>query len=120
MIRLSEVSPAPPLTVRDQKSGNPPRVSRSGSVVPVAVLTALGFDARKIDPPSVRFGRASVAEIHRAGHWEDVDGDGDVDLVLHFAVAQAGIVSDDTAVCLTGTLTSGERFHGCDRITFLP
>lgn len=33
MIRLSEVSPAPPLTVRDQKRGDSPRIPRPGSAV---------------------------------------------------------------------------------------
>lgn len=90
------------------------------ATVPVAVLSGGGFDTLGIDPLSVRFGMAGAAEIHQRGHWEDVDGDGAVDLVLHFRAAQAGIRPSDTAACLTGTLASGEQFQGCDGIRLVP
>ncbi len=76
-------------------------------------------DAKRVDPRSVSFGRGGAVEVHGRGHWEDIDGVGDVDLVLHFNAAEAGILPDDTAVCMTGTLTSGERFQGCDGITLV-
>jgi len=64
---------------------------RNRGVIPVAILTTstaqgepLDFDATTVDPLSVTFGPDGATEAHERGHIEDVDGDGDVDLVLHF------------------------------------
>lgn len=94
-------------------------------VIPVAILTtrraageSVDFDATTVDPLSVRFGRTGTeaAEIHNTGHIEDVDGDGDLDLVLHFRFGDTGIRCGDIQARLTGRTFSGQRITGTDSI----
>jgi len=63
----------------DPNSINP----KSKGVIPVAILTDQNFDAATIDVSTVVFGPAGAQPKHN-GHIEDVDGDGDNDLMLHF------------------------------------
>ena len=45
-----------------------------------------------------------------------MDGDGDLDLKLHFNVVETGIVCGDTEVTLTGETFGGEAIAGSDSI----
>ncbi len=96
----------------DPNSINP----RSKGVIPVAILTTEGFDATTVEPLSVEFGPDGASEFHGRGHINDVDGDGDDDLVLHFRTQETGIVAGDTEACLAGETTSGDPIKGCDTI----
>jgi beta-glucanase (GH16 family) len=81
---------------------------RCPGIVTVAILSTTIFDALTVDHETVRYG--SEREIHRdrqgrpARHVEDVDRDGDLDLVFHFE-AQC----DDDPVTLTGRTFAGKR-----------
>jgi hypothetical protein len=105
-------SPAPPpagTVVIDIKPGsatNPVNL-RSSGVIPVAILTTPSFDATTVDVSAVRFGPGNAVEAHGRGHVEDVDGDGDLDLLLHFRTAEAAIPCGATSATLTGTGISG-------------
>ena len=50
----------------------------------------------------------------------DLDGDGDLDLMLHFRNQETGIASGATEACLTGTLLDGTPFEACDTILTVP
>ncbi len=97
---------------------NPINLQDKG-VIPLAVLGSEFLDTRTIDPLSVRFGRGQAIEAHRQGHYEDVNGDGRTDLVLHFRTQESGILATDRAVCLTGNKKDGTPFQGCDAITVI-
>jgi hypothetical protein len=89
---------------------------RSEGVVAVAILTTNDFDATTVDPLSIKLGPNEAVEAHNAGHTEDVNGDGRLDLVLHFNVQDTGITCGDTVVVLTGTTLDGQPFSGVDSI----
>ena len=86
----------------------------------MAILTTPRFDATHVDPLSVRFGPAGATEVHRRGHIEDVDGDGDLDIVLHFETTETGIRAGDTEASLTGKTGDGSTFKGKDAIVTSP
>ncbi|MGV7224442.1 MAG: lectin-like protein [Nitrospinales bacterium] len=89
---------------------------KSKGKVPVAILTTDDFDATTVDPLSVEFGPDGAIENHGRGHIEDVDGDGDLDLVLHFRTQDTGIQCGDTSASLTGETFSGQAIEGSDSI----
>lgn len=108
--------------VMPESSDNPINASKKKGVVSVAILTDGTFDAATVDPATVCFGdaddpsRRDCTEAHGTGHLEDVDGDGDDDLLLHFEASQTGIEAGDTQACLTGTTFAGAPVAGCDSI----
>jgi len=89
---------------------------KSKGVIPVAILTTGTFDATTVDPLSVKFGSDGAVEAHGQGHLEDVDGDGDLDLVLHFKTQATGIQCGDTSASLTGKTFGGQDIIGSDPI----
>jgi hypothetical protein len=108
-----------PSSFIDIKPGSFPNAinPKSKGVIPVAILTTNTFDATTVDPLSVKFGPNGAAEAHGRGHYEDVDEDGDLDLVLHFRTQETGIQCGDTSASLTGETGDGEVIQGADMIT---
>jgi hypothetical protein len=107
-------------------SGVNPVNLKSKGVIPVAIITTPDFDAASVDVDSVCFGDAgdfsqhACDEAHGQGHLEDVDGDADLDLVLHFRTQDTGIDAGDTEACLTASTIFGESIFDCDAITTVP
>jgi len=95
---------------------------RNAGVVPVAILSTDNFDATTVEPSTVCFGDAEAplqrdcTEAHAKGHVEDVDYDGDIDLVLHFETGETGIDQGDTEACLTGVTFGGVPISSCDSV----
>jgi len=89
---------------------------KSKGVVPVAILTTSTFDATAVDSTTVLFGAtgAEAAPVHAA--LEDVDGDEDTDMILHFNTQETGIVCGDTSASLTGETFSGQVIERSDSI----
>ncbi len=86
----------------------------SNGVIPVAILTTPTFDAATVDVPTVRFGAA--ADTDGNGALEDVDGDGDVDVLLHFLTQHTFVECDDDEVMLSGRTVDGGGIEGSDSI----
>lgn len=115
---------AAPAACIEVKPGNetPTVNTRADGVIPVAILTTDSLNAATIDAGSVCFGDADVpderdcTETHGSGHLEDVDGDQDADLVLHFDTSASGIDADDTEACLTARTIDGIEIDGCDTV----
>jgi len=102
-------------------AGNPGVVDLNArDLLPVAILTThlskgepLDFDASQVVPLSVRFGpgRADIV-VRSMASREDVDSDGDEDLVLFFRLARTGIGCGDADVGLEGRTKDGKAFQG--------
>lgn len=102
------------IDVKPGSEEDPVNINDKG-VTPVAILTANGFDATTIDRTTIRFGVGEATPVHKSlGHVEDVDNDGDMDLMTHFTTGETGLQDGDTSVCLIGTTAGGVQFKGCD------
>ncbi|MDD3642808.1 MAG: hypothetical protein PHQ19_05025 [Candidatus Krumholzibacteria bacterium] len=118
----------PPQVTIDIKPGsdvNPINCTNDNGVVPVAILTTDGFDAAAVDHTTVRFGPWGAYETHSDNqgmkrHVEDVDQDGDMDLVFHFRRGETGIACGDTIAVLWGTTFDGYGFEASDHIRTVP
>ena len=52
-------------------------------------------------------------------HEEDVDGDGDTDLVLHFRLGDTDLTCDSTEGMLTGQTFDGTAIEGTDAVQMI-
>ena len=104
-IYLTTVTPAPEMTMTiDIKPGNEQNNInlKSNGVVPVAILTTDNFDAVTVDPATAQFAGATPER------WklEDVDDDGDNDMLFHFRTQELNLDQDSTKATLTAQLKS--------------
>jgi len=105
--------------VVDIKPGNNPNSInlKSKGVVPVAILTTESLDAQDIDPESILFAGAFPIR------WkiEDVDDDGDNDMLLHFSTQDLADLNEaSTVAVLTGSMLDGTSFEGSDTVKIVP
>lgn len=89
---------------------------RNRGVIPVAILTTATFDAATVDPTTVFFGKTGTEAAPVQSALEDVDGDVDTDLILHFNTQDTGIMCGDTSASLTGETFDGQAIEGSDSI----
>ncbi len=89
---------------------------RSRDVIAVTILTTDTFDAQTVDPSTVGFGPDGAVIEDMSVHFEDVDVDGDADLVLYFRTPETGIACGDTSASLTGMTFGGGEVKGLDSI----
>lgn len=112
---IIETCPPPVIyVVIDIKPGSDvnPINPRSRGRVPVAILTTGDLDAYTVDPATVAF--AGAAPLR----WsiEDVDGDGQMDMILFFATQELSLTPDDLEAYLTGETFDGEGLAGADTV----
>jgi hypothetical protein len=89
---------------------------KSKGATPVAILSTSTFDATTVDPLSVKFGPSEALTIHGKGSNVDLNGDGLLDLVLHFHTQETGIKCGQIFAFLTGKTNSGQAVAGFDPI----
>jgi hypothetical protein len=91
--------------------------SKSNGKLEVAILSTADFNAQLIDIDSLRFGLTgtedSISQHPEQGprfRYEDVNGDGRLDLVVRFEIELTGLQPDSTKAILTGSLLDGTSF----------
>lgn len=111
------------IDVKPGSDGNPININKKHGDVPVAILGSADFDVTRVDAPGLRFGPDGAEPNHdlslpglAEGHLEDVDDDGFTDLVTHYHAPASGLAPGDAEACLTGSLTDGTPFEGCDEV----
>jgi hypothetical protein len=108
------------IDIRPESETNPINPTSRG-VVPVVLYGADDFDVTEIDASTLAFGpgEAAVAPRNRP-HFDDLDADGYLDLLVHHRIASAGIGRGDVEACLRGETLDGLAFEGCDGVTPVP
>ena len=108
----------------DIKPGSYPNsiscMNRKESIT-VAVLTTDSFDAMSVDHTTVIFEGAREIHVDRKTglplrHIEDVDFDGDLDLVFHFMRRDTALTCSSTTGTLTGMTYDGIPIEGTDSV----
>jgi hypothetical protein len=89
---------------------------RNRGVIPVAILTTATFDATTVNTSTVRFGKTGTEAAIVRSALEDVDGDGDTDLLLFFNIPDTGIACGQDSAVLTGVTEDGQEIEGSDSI----
>ena len=90
-------------------------VGRPG-VIPIALITTPTFYAPDVDRDSLQFGPGAALVAGNGGGPEDVDGDGDLDYVVHFRAQEAGFSCGDTTAYLSGLTIWDDIIIGSDTI----
>ncbi len=121
---LSEVIPVD-IDIKPGSYPNSINCKNDNGIIAVAILTTTDFDATTVDHTTVRFGRkgTEAIETHKnkktgelKRHEEDVDSDGDIDLVFHFRVGDTKIKFGDKKAILTGKTFDSQKIKGKDSI----
>lgn len=112
------------IDIKPGSDTNPINLKANG-LVPVAILTT--GDIEPIDPTTVRF--AGAAPVHYA--LQDVDGDGDQDMLFHFRTQDLELNEESTEATLTAELVApstsrvagqaggGETISGKDKVQII-
>ena len=107
------LSVSAPVRVRIQIQG---RICNNGNgVVPVVLLSTPAFDAITADVKTITLGAAHETHVDKKTgepqrHLEDVDHDGDTDLVLHFRSNETGLACEPAVVPFNGRTADGRAF----------
>jgi hypothetical protein len=92
--------------------------------IPVAILGSDTFDVSQIDVASVALEGLKIKVVGKANkllaHFEDVNGDGYMDLVVQIADTDSSVLTGSTTATLTGKLLDGTPFKGTDSINIVP
>lgn len=111
----------------DIKPGSDPNsinCNNENEAITVAILTTEDFDAATVDHTTVTFEGASEMHVDKQSgeprrHEEDVDGDGDVDLVFHFRLGDTDLACDSAEGTLTGETYDGQPIEGTDAVRMI-
>jgi hypothetical protein len=103
------------IDIRPRSDANRINPNSSGNIN-VAILSGNGFDARTIDPNTIRFGATGTEAAPVNIARRDVDGDGDRDVVARFLIQDTGIRCGDPSATLTGQISNGVTIVGSSPI----
>jgi hypothetical protein len=110
--------------IKPRSDRNSIQCENEHAVIAVAVLTDQDFDATTVDLTTVTFEGASDMHVHKGSgeavrHEDDVDGDGDIDLVFHFRLGETTLTCESTAGTLRGETFDGQAIGGTDTVRMI-
>jgi hypothetical protein len=97
--------------IKPGSAENPINLGSHG-VTPVAVIADGCFDPATLDPETVQLAGATA----NRSRLEDIDGDGDLDLLLHFPTEELRIFRSATEATLTAHTADGTLVVGTDSV----
>jgi len=117
-------TPEIPVTI-DIKPGSFPNSINlgNGGTVPVAIFSTATFDATNVDPLTVTLAGASVNLKGKGtpmAAFEDVNGDGLNDIVVHVSTSALVLTGVDTEAILNGKTLDGTPIRGTDSVRIVP
>jgi hypothetical protein len=120
-VQVSHLNCSPALPTAPRLAINPglpikPIDPTSSGPISVAVLSSADFDAASIDPNTVRFGDTGTEAAPLDWVLNDMNGDGQNDLLLHFSIPNTAITCWTTVVSVTGKTFSGQSVRGSGAI----
>ena len=89
---------------------------KSRGKIPVAILTTADFDANYVDPNTCVFASAEPLRWNR----EDVDHDGDYDMLFHFMTQELELTNECNEATLEGETIDGVQITGTDSVNIVP
>jgi hypothetical protein len=92
---------------------------RSRGVVPIAILTTEQFDATSIDLTSLRFGVSGKEAAALRAVFDDVDGDGDTDLLVFFRSQDTTVDCETLFTYISGVTLTGVSIAGTDSVAMV-
>jgi hypothetical protein len=100
----------------------PVNCNKPTSNISVSILSTASFDATTVDHTTVTFEGASEVHAHpKTGeprrHENDVDGDGDIDLLFHFRFGDTALTCESTEGTIEGETFGGMQFFGTGTLT---
>jgi parallel beta-helix repeat protein len=114
------------IDIKPGSETNPINLRSRGSI-PIAIVSTASFDASTLDPSTLTFAGAAVAQKQNGtfqASLEDVNGDGRLDLVVHVdtqALNTEALKGYQTGVLtLEGRTYSGESVRGSDSVKITP
>jgi YVTN family beta-propeller protein len=109
---------AVPIDIKPNSFPNSINIGSNGSV-PVALLSTTTFDAITVNPSTVTLASAPVrlrGNGTSMSSFQDVNGDGLLDLVIHVSTEALQLSVVDTEAVLEGRTHNGMRIRGTDSV----
>ena len=114
------INPFVPVAIDIKPSSYPNSINlKSNGVTPVAILGSATFNVKQIDPTTIKLANAGVklkGNGQLMASYQDIDGDGFTDIVVHIVTDALQLTSADVKANLDGRLISGEIIKGSDSV----
>lgn len=114
----NRTSPVLRVTIDVKPGDNPTSLEpKREGMVPIAVLSSKEFDATHIDTATVRAGATGTEGGMVRAMMEDVDHDGDTDLMMLFRVPDLQLTCGAKSITVKGKTDQGRDFEGSEPVT---